>query len=90
MKINNLGVPTPSLIPQSLVQASADGDQAAASVSADNPGYTPSSELQNLISLTRQEPEIRENLVQAAAQRLQEGYYHTPASIENTAAAMLQ
>ena len=91
MKITNLGIPNPPLASQPPVDeaAAAAGDQAAANVAAGAKGYAPSPELQHLIGLVRQQPEVRDALVQAAAERLQQGYYQTQASAEQTAASYL-
>ena len=91
MKITNLGVANTSLPSQSQIEAGsvAGGAETAPSGAADAKGYTPSSELTRLLELVRQLPAIREERVQAAAQRLADGHYHTGSSIENTATAML-
>ncbi len=52
--------------------------------------HVPSPELQQYAALLQQEPEIREDRVQAVAQRLQQGYYSTPQSAQRTAAAILK
>ena len=41
-----------------------------------------------LLDQARAEPAVRGDRVQAAMERLQQGYYHTPASIAQTADAM--
>jgi hypothetical protein len=90
MKITNLGVASTSLPSQPQVEAAGTaGGAAAAQNNPDAKGYSPSSELLRLVELVRQLPEVREEHVQAAAQRLAQGHYHTQSSIENTAAAML-
>jgi hypothetical protein len=91
MKITNLGVANTSLPSQPQVEAAgaAGGGESAETSAANAKGYTPSSELLRLVDLVKQLPGVREDHVQAAAQRLAQGYYHTQASIENTAAAML-
>ncbi len=67
--------------------ATAD-NQSAANLNGSNT-YTPSSHLQQLTDLVQQQPAIREDRVQAAAHRLKQGHYHTRASAEQTAAALL-
>jgi hypothetical protein len=91
MKITNPGVANTSLPSQQQIDgaAAAAGDPSAPSVTTAAHAYTPSSELVHLINLVRQQPEVREERVQAAAQRLQEGYYQTQASAEHTATALL-
>ena len=90
MIITNLGVANTALSSGSPVEAVAagPGDQNAAGA-AGSQGYSPSPELVQLIQSVKGQPEIRADRVQTAAARLREGYYHTPASAANTAAAML-
>ena len=91
MKITNLGVTNAGIASGTPVEdsASAAAGQAASNLTAGAKGYSPSPELRQLIQLALQQPEIREDRVQAAVQRLQQGFYHTPAGAEQTAAAML-
>ena len=91
MQVPNLGVNNSALPSQNKVEATASpaGNASAPSAAAPSNGYLPSSELMQLVSLARQQPEVRDDQVQAAVQRLQQGYYQTQASAENTAAAML-
>ena len=90
MKITNLGIPNPSLTSQAPIEdaAIAASDQAGANLAGTN-GYAPSPALQQLIGLVRQQPDVREERVQAATARLQQGYYQTQASVEQTAASFL-
>jgi hypothetical protein len=89
MKINNLGV-TNTLLPSQLQadEAAAAGASTTRTL-AGTQGFVPSSALLQLIHLIRQQPDVRGDHVQAAQQRLAQGYYHTQASAANTAAAML-
>jgi hypothetical protein len=52
--------------------------------------HIPSPELQQYAALLQQEPEIRSDRLQAVAERLQQGYYSTPQSARQTAAAILK
>ena len=88
MKINHLGLgQTPPS--RSLVDDATGGSGTDQGASAPAPGYTPSPELLQLIERARGEPEVRDDRVQAAASRLREGHYHTPASALATATALL-
>ena len=90
MKITNLNISNPAISSQPPVDetgVTAD-NQAAANVTSAN-AYAPSSQLQQLTDLVRQQPAIREDRVQAAAHRLKHGHYHTRASAEQTATSML-
>ena len=91
MKITNLGVANTSLTSPSPLEevVAAAGEPSNQGVAADPQGYTPSSALLRLIDLARQQPDVREERVRAASQRLEQGIYHTPASAAETAAAIL-
>ncbi len=56
----------------------------------DQSEHVPSPELQHYAALVQQEPEVRDDRLQAVAQRLRQGYYSTPASAQQTAAAILK
>lgn len=56
----------------------------------DQSAHIPSPELQQYAALLKQEPEIRDDRLRAVAQRLQQGYYATPQSAQQTAAAILK
>ena len=57
---------------------------------ADQSEHIPSPELQQYAARLQQEPEIRDDRLQAVAQRLRQGYYSTPQSAQQTAAAILK
>ncbi len=92
MEITNRGVNNaPSTPPTQLEAASKSGGQGAPSITTSNPStYAPSSELTQLLEQARAPLEVRPELVQAAAARLQQGYYNSQTSIEQTAQAMIQ
>jgi len=56
----------------------------------DQSAHIPSPELQQYAALLKQEPEVRDDRLRAVAQRLQQGYYATPQSAQQTAAAILK
>ena len=61
-----------------------------AATQADQPGeHVPAPEVQHLAALAAQEPEVRENKVNEAAQRLANGDYLTPDAALRTADALL-
>src|SRR5947209_5186634 len=90
MKISNLGVPNTSLPSQPVEETAATGkDAPARGAAAAVQSYTPSTQLVQFTQLLRQQPHVRDDRVRAAIQRLQEGFYHTPNSVADTAAALL-
>jgi hypothetical protein len=91
MKITNLNISNPALPSQPSVEESiaAADSQAAANVTGPKT-YTPSSQLQQLTELVRQQPAIREDRVQTVAHRFKNGHYHTRASAEQTASSLLR
>jgi hypothetical protein len=89
MKINHLGVANTSLPSPLQVEEAGAGDSTIQGAAAGAEGYVPSTALVQLLHLVRQQPEVRAERVQAATERLGQGYYHTQASAENTAAARL-
>jgi len=91
MKITNLGVTSTSLTSGAPVDETVQTAAGLPAASADSgaKGYSPSAELQQLIYLVRQQPDVRDDRVTAAMLKLQQGYYLTPASAESTAAAVL-
>ena len=91
MKITNITVSGPTLAAQTTVEetAPAGEDQAAAGAPAES-AYTPSTQLQQLTDLARQQPAIRDSLVKAASHRLKHGHYHSRASAEETASALMK
>jgi hypothetical protein len=91
MEITNRGIASTS-VPQPQVDAaaSASGDQPVPSVTPNASTYTPSSELVRLLDQVRAQPEVREDRVQAATERLQQGYYNSQTSIDQTAQAMIR
>lgn len=70
-------------------QQTADTADTAGNLS-DQSEHIPSPEVQQYAALVQQEPEIRDDRLQAVAQRLRQGYYSTPASARQTAAAILK
>jgi hypothetical protein len=52
-------------------------------------GYLPSTELSNLTSIAKSDPEIRPDRIRDVAQKLNHGYYGTPHAHAKTAAAIL-
>jgi hypothetical protein len=91
MEITNLGVNNPPLKAQPQVAAAdlSSGAQTAPNITANSSTYTPSPELQRLLDQVRIQPAVREDRVQAAAERLKQGFYHSQSSIEQTAEAMM-
>jgi hypothetical protein len=90
MRITNLGVGNTSLLSKlQSDETTTAGDSATLGIGAEAQGYSPSTVLQHLIHLVRQEPDVRADHVQAAQQRLGQGHYHTQASAASTAAGML-
>lgn len=55
----------------------------------DAKGYSPSPELQRLLDLVKQDPEIREDRVREVAERLRKGEYDSAESLSKTANAFL-
>jgi hypothetical protein len=90
MEITNRGVSNAPLTPQTPIEAATpvSSDSAAPSVAQPTSVYTPSPELVRLLDQVRAQPAVRADRVQAALERLQQGYYHTPTSIGQTAEAM--
>ena len=80
---------TVSLQPALAAASSATNDLSATDASGGSGGYLPSSELQQLIQQVRQQPEVRSGLVAAAIQKMQQGYYLSPAGAEATASAII-
>jgi hypothetical protein len=91
MKISNFNVPNTNgpLQPPLDAGPSAASDLSVIGGSAGSGGYQPSSELQQLIQQVRQQPETRAGLVAAAIQKVQTGYYLSPAGAEATASAII-
>jgi hypothetical protein len=91
MKISNLGVANtslPSQLPAEEIGA-AGKDAPARGAAASAQSYTPSTELAQLIHVLKQQPQVRDQQVRNAIQRLQQGYYHTQNTAANTAGALL-
>lgn len=90
MKITHISVSGSTLTAQPTVEETipSGDDPSAANVSAGNT-YTPSTQLQQLTDLVRQQPTIREDRVHAVGQRLRHGHYRSRASAEQTAAALM-
>jgi hypothetical protein len=90
MEITNRGLANAPLTPQTPVEAATptSGGPAAPSGTPVPSTYTPSSELVRLLDQARAQPAVRADRVQAATERLQQGYYNTPTSIAKTAEAM--
>jgi hypothetical protein len=91
MQVSNLGVNSSSVPSQSQTDATqaASGDAESNIPTAAN-SYRPSPEWQQLINQVRQQPDVRSERVQEVAARLQQGYYQSRASVEDTAAAILK
>ena len=91
MKITNNGVSQTSLSPTQQTSGAAPAAREAQTDAAAEPNdaYTPSAEWLRLIEQVRQEPEIREDRVREAIQRLQSGEYFSPAAAAKTADAIL-
>ena len=91
MEITNRGVNNAPLTPQAPIEPAVSGaSETAAPKTAPKPStYTPSAELVRLLDQVRAQPAIRADRVQAAVERLQQGYYHTASTIAQTAAAMV-
>jgi hypothetical protein len=70
--------------------AAAIVDQPVRSATVGDNSYTPSPELVQLIHDLCQQPEIRDERVQAATARLRQGDYHTAAAAAQAAAALLK
>ena len=91
MEITNRGVTNTPPMPQDpLESTSASGNPGAQSTTSISSSYTPSAELTRLLDQVRAEPEVRGDSVQAAAALLQQGYYNSQSSIDQTAQAMTQ
>jgi hypothetical protein len=92
MEITNRGVNSSPLTPKTPVEAAtpAPGAPPAPSSAAPSSTYTPSPEFARLLDQVRAQPGVRADRVQAASERLQQGYYDTPTSIAQTAEAMAQ
>jgi hypothetical protein len=90
MEITNRGVNNAPLTPQAGIEAAASAsvDTTAASAAPTVSTYTPSAELVRLLDQARAQPVVRADRVQAAIERLQQGYYHTSTSIAQTAEAV--
>jgi hypothetical protein len=91
MEITNRGVNSNPLTPKTPVEAvtPAPSAPAAPSSAAPSSSYTPSPELVRLLDKVRAQPDVRPDRVQAASERLQQGYYNTSTSIAQTAEAMV-
>lgn len=68
----------------------AGGSAEAAKPTLPGEGYAPSAELVQLIELAKGQPEIRPEAVAAAMERMQQGFFATQSSAEQTADALLQ
>ena len=91
MKITNNSIANASLPPNKPV-ADAVGPAVAAEAPAkqkSGSGYYPSPESIRYRQLVGQQPEIRDQRVQEASDRLNRGFYDTPESIAKTADAIL-
>jgi hypothetical protein len=91
MKINPFSVPNPPVPSQiQATGATKDADDLAGlNGFGGGGGYSPSFELQNLLQQSQQQPDVRPDVVSAALQRYQQGFYLTPSSAEQTAAAII-
>ena len=91
MKVSNDAISNGQTTPKQPVQATSppSRDVAAQGASKDAKLYTPSPEWLLLLEKVGQQPDVREDLVQAALARLGRGEYATPASAVKTAEAML-
>jgi hypothetical protein len=89
MEITNRGVSNAPLTPRSPIESGAGANASVSASSISGSTYTPSAELQRLLAQVKKEPEVRADHVQAASKRLQQGYYHTPSSIAQTAEAII-
>ena len=89
MEITNRSVNNTPLTPQPPVEAgtSTSGTQPGSSSTTNSSTYTPSPELVRLLDQVQAQPDVRGDRVQAALERVQQGYYHNQASIEQTAQA---
>lgn len=68
----------------------APGDRPASAAAVDDAGsFTPTGDLANLLALVRQAPEVRAEVVQAAATKLASGELSTPEAAADTARAFL-
>jgi hypothetical protein len=91
MTISNCGVNNALATPQAQVEtAPASGNQSASNPTPNPSTYTPSLELTRLLDQVRVPLDVRQDRVQAAAARVQQGYYNGQSSIEQTAQAMIQ
>lgn len=90
MEITNRGVSSAPLASQTPVEAATltSGDSAAPSATPSGSTYTPSPELVRLLDQVRAQTAVRIGRIQAAVERLQQGYYNSPASITQTAEAI--
>jgi len=90
MKITNNGIPNASPKANESVQGITSGTREgnSDSIMQDMDLYIPSQEWLRIQSLLRQLPEVRGDRVALAGERLASGYYLTPASVQQTAAAM--
>ena len=90
MKINPFSVPNPPAPTTAQPTGAAkDADDISAAGGFGGTGYAPSFELQQLLQQSQEQPSVRSDRVAAASQRLQQGFYLTPASAEQTAAAII-
>ena len=88
--LRNLEVPQQAPAGQA---ARSTGAPQAADISGsanDQSEHIPSPELQQYAARLPQEPEVRDDRLQAVAQRLRQGYYSTASSARQTAAAILK
>ena len=90
MKINTNGITNSPLAPK----PSAPPVQAAPQfptegLPQDSSAYMPSLEWLHLLGQMKQEPDIRDDRVAVAVERLRQGYYATPESAAKTAEAKL-
>ncbi len=91
MKVSNDGISNSPTTPKQPVQTTSPPgrDVAVQGPSKEANMYTPSPEWLLLLEKVGHQPDVREDLVQAAMARLGRGEYATPASAVKTAEAML-
>ena len=92
MKITNSNCASNSVPPTQppSTPAASGTDKTADTTSAASDGYTPSPEYQRLLDQVREHPHVRHHRVFEAAQKLANGDYSTPESVEKTADAILK
>jgi len=94
MKINEVGISAKAIDPRPEVQTPSAAVSAAVSTtnaasSADATAFVLSPEIRRWLNLLRDQPEVRAEAIQRAAEKLAKGHYNRPEIAEQLAEALL-